>query len=356
MRLHMSYLRFRSLPFVLFAIYFALVLPGAGGQEKKLKELQWSHAYDLPCRKKDEKDITEKTQRFGVEAFRDKNTGDGIGLFIAQNGSIGTGANFAGLALPFADADRKKPSHQTGLDMPARKAGVLEWKGAKVHGMEIFRDPMSDNWIYVTDQGNIATCNAKGQPGNPGRDPDWIHSVDLQVRKGGVKEWKEAAKFGIEVYKDGNTNNLVYVTENGFVACFQEVTEVKIPKGKAGEAPQWLHGLDLSCRRHDEKLFTKDTRKWGVEVFHDVTTHNLIFISETGSIAVCPAPADIKAPTAKAKEPVWTHGLNVKCRKHGEKDFGPDTKAFGAEVVLDENVNVTIYINELGNIAVMSAK
>src|SRR5207249_4366663 len=102
---------------------------------------------------------------------------------------------------------------------------------------------------------------------------------------------------------------------------------------------------------HDEKSFTKDTRKFGVEVFHDVTTHNLIFISETGSIAVAPAPKDVAAPTPKAKEPTWTHGLNVKCRKHKEKDFGPDTRAFGAEVFRDENVGITIYINELGNIA-----
>ena len=34
------------------------------------------------------------------------------------------------------------------------------------------------------------------------------------------------------------------------------------------KAPDWLHGLGLSCRRFDEKLFTKDTRKFGVEVSH----------------------------------------------------------------------------------------
>jgi hypothetical protein len=240
--------------------------------------------------------------------------------------------------------------------MPARKAGILPWKGAKVHCMEIFRDPNSDNWLYITIDGNIASCDAKSQPGTPGKDPKWIHSVDLQVRKGGVKEWKDSAKFGIEVYKDGNTNNLVYVTENGFISIFPEIKEVVIPKGAAGKAPEWLHGLDLSCRKFDEKSFSKDTRKFGVEVFHDVTTENLIFISETGSIAVTPAPANLVAPTPKAKEPTWTHGLNVKARKFGEKDFSETTRAFGAEVFRDENLNVTIYINELGNIAVLAAK
>ena len=125
---------------------------------------------------------------------------------------------------------------------------------------------------------------------------------------------------------------------------------------KAGKPPEWLHGLDLQCRKSDEKTFTKDTRKFGVEVFHDVSTHNRIFICETGSIAVAPAVTGLVAPTAKAKEPLWTHGLNVKCRMYGEKEFTDKTRAFGAEVFRDENVNVTIYINELGNIAAVTAK
>lgn len=346
----------RLFPFFVLAMFFASV-PGAGGQEKVLKKLQWSHAFDLPCRKLKEKDITKDTKRFGVEAFRDNNTGvGGIGLFISETGSIGLAPNFAGMNLNADNRESKKPDWKTGVDMPARKAGTLAWKGAKVHCMEIFRDPNSDNWLYITSEGNIATCNARGQQGTPGKDPEWIHSVDLQVRKGGVKEWEKAAKFGIEIYRDGNTGNLIYITENGFLAIYPEETQVVIPKGQAGKAPEWLHGLDLSCRKSDEKSFTKDTRKFGVEVFHDVTSHNLIFISETGSIAVAPAPKGIVAPTAKAKEPTWTHGLNVKCRKYGEKDFGPDTKAWGAEVFLDENVGISIYINELGNIAVLPAK
>src|SRR5206468_370250 len=112
----------------------------------------------------------------------------------------------------------------------------------------------------------------------------------------------------------------------------------------------------LSCRKSDEKAFTKDTRKFGVEVYHDVTTKNLIFISETGCIAVTPAPTKVQAPTAKAKEPEWTHGLNVRCRAHMEKEFSDKTRAFGAEVFRDENVGVVIYINELGNIAAMATK
>ena len=117
-----------------------------------------------------------------------------------------------------------------------------------------------------------------------------------------------------------------------------------------------VHGLDLSCRRFDEPKFTKDTRKFGIEAYNDLATGNLIFISETGSIAVCPAPTKLQAPTANAKQPAYSHGLNMRRRKFGEKEFTDQTRAFGAEVFRDENLNVTIYVNELGKIAVTTVK
>jgi hypothetical protein len=347
----------RSLPFLwrFFPVLLFTALAGVPvadisgqGQEQKPKEVQWSHAFDLACRKYMEADITPKTTRWGVEAFRDNNTG--LGLYIAQDGSIAIAPNFAGLNPPLKPS--KGPDWTAGLDLPARKAGVKEFKGAAVHAMEVFRDPNAENWLFVTDKGNIAATNGKLFPGTKNKDPKLVHSVDLKVRKGGVKEWTDATNVGVEVYRDGNSQNLVYITEAGQIAILPESTEVK----GEGKAPDWLHGLDLKCRRFDEKTFGKDTRKFGVEVYHDVTTGNLILISETGSIAVAPAPAGIKAPTAQVKQPVWTHGVNVKCRRFGEKDFSDKTRVFGAEVFRDENLDLIIYINELGNIAVLSAK
>lgn len=55
------------------------------------------------------------------------------------------------------------------------------------------------------------------------------------------------------------------------------------------KAPTWLHGLEFRVRKADEKDFTPTTKKWGVEVFKDENTGNLVYISETGSIAVVPA-------------------------------------------------------------------
>jgi len=50
--------------------------------------------------------------------------------------------------------------------------------------------------------------------------------------------------------------------------------------------PDWQHGLMLRARKGEEADFTKDTKKYGVEVFLDTNNGNLIYISETGSIAV----------------------------------------------------------------------
>ena len=39
--------------------------------QKKLKDLRWTHAFDLACRKFGETKFTQDTQRIGVEAFQD---------------------------------------------------------------------------------------------------------------------------------------------------------------------------------------------------------------------------------------------------------------------------------------------
>ncbi len=61
------------------------------------------------------------------------------------------------------------------------------------------------------------------------------------------------------------------------------------PAAEAAKGPKWLHGLDLKVRQGGQTDFTKETKKIGVEVFKDENTNNLIYISETGSIAVVPA-------------------------------------------------------------------
>jgi hypothetical protein len=55
-----------------------------------------------------------------------------------------------------------------------------------------------------------------------------------------------------------------------------------------GKAPKWLHAFNLKARKDSEGNFTDTTKKYGVEVFRDENNNNLVYISETGSIAVVP--------------------------------------------------------------------
>jgi hypothetical protein len=344
-----SALAFFGLAPLALGIWFALLGEPAGAQQKP-KELQWTHAFDLAVRRYGEEKFTDKTQKFGVEAFKDNN--NGLGLYISQTGSIAVAQGFDTLTGPIAKSEG--PKWLTGLDVQARKAGEKAFtKETRYHSMEVFLDANTNNWLYITEKANLAATAARNKAASANAAPKWLHSFDVKFRKGGIKEWGPA-KYGIEVYRDQNTGNLLFITEAGQITAAPEITPVKV-EGKAPDPP-WLHALDLRCRKHDEKSFSKDTRNFGVEVFHDVTTGYLVFVCETGSIAVAPAPKDVKAPTAKVKDPHFSHGLNVKCRKVGEKDFSPKTQVFGVEVFRDENVGVILYICETGAIAAAPAR
>lgn len=316
---------------------------------QKPKDPQWSHAFDLPSRKFGEADFSDKTQRFGVEVFRDIN--NGLGLYLAQGGSLAVVAGLGEGKLPLADS--KHARFVVGMDLHCRKAGVEDWKDAKPFSIEAFRDENNGTGIYITEKGLLTVLAGPKDAPLPTalKGHKLSHSVDLRCRKGGVRDFKDAAKFGIEVYRDNTLNNLVYICETGSIAVIADSG-----KGGDGKAPEWLHGLDLKCRKSGEDSFTKETRKFGVEVYRDVNNGNLIFISEEGTIAVTAPNKDLKAPTPDVKDPIWTHGLNLKCRNHGEKDFSDKTRVFGIEVFRDDNTGTYIYISENGTIAAAVSK
>jgi hypothetical protein len=54
------------------------------------------------------------------------------------------------------------------------------------------------------------------------------------------------------------------------------------------KAPVFLYGMNLKSRKSTEYDFNKDTKKYGIEVYKDENNGNLVYISETGSIAVLP--------------------------------------------------------------------
>jgi len=59
--------------------------------------------------------------------------------------------------------------------------------------------------------------------------------------------------------------------------------------GQGTKNPTWLHALELSARQAGEKDFTDKTKTYGIEVYRDQNNGNLVYVSQTGSIAVVPA-------------------------------------------------------------------
>jgi hypothetical protein len=56
-----------------------------------------------------------------------------------------------------------------------------------------------------------------------------------------------------------------------------------------GKPPVWKHGFEVKVRKTGEKDFRLETKGIGIEVYQDESNGNLIYVSETGSIAVVPA-------------------------------------------------------------------
>jgi len=51
------------------------------------------------------------------------------------------------------------------------------------------------------------------------KNPEWSHSMDLRVRKAGELDFTpQTKKWGIEVFKDGNNGNLIYISETGSIS------------------------------------------------------------------------------------------------------------------------------------------
>ncbi len=183
----------------------------------------------------------------------------------------------------------------------------------------------------------------QGQPA--AAKPVWVYAHDLRVRKGGTTDFgPDTPKVGVEFFKDDGGGALVAITQAGNLAV--------APAGSLGadKKAAWLFAHDLRARKGDEEKFTKDTAKFGVEAFRDTASGKILYVCEKATIALADAPPTV----ATDKEPAWHHGLVLKVRGPGEKDWA-NAKKFGVEAFKDGNTGGLIYITETGSIACFPA-
>ncbi len=175
------------------------------------KEPVWHHALIVKVRGANEKAFGKDTAKFGIEVFKDGNTG-GL-IYISDTASIATAP--APSTAPAPDKV-KAPKALYGLTLRTRKADEADFgKDTKSYGIEVFRDENTGGLIYVSETGAIAT--APPAETKTGQGVTWKHAMTLKARAGGVTEFAKATAFGIEVFQDNNTGNLVYISDIGAI-------------------------------------------------------------------------------------------------------------------------------------------
>ncbi len=248
------------------------------------KQTKWVAAQDIKYRKGKDTDW-DKASKVGVEFFHDPVAGTVLGI-----NSLGNLAVEAEDVMPSKGA---KAVWVTGLSFSVRGAAEEKFTtGTALFGVEVFRNALPNRLLYVSERGGMAV--APTGAATTDKDPQFQYGLTLRVRKPGQAAFgPEAKAVGLEAYKDNNTGGLVYITEGGQLATAAKVPD-KAPDTKDVKKPKPLYGLEASARKADEANFTEKTQKIGIEVFQDQNTGTLLYISEGGSIAAVPPPGEIK--------------------------------------------------------------
>lgn len=270
----------KSVWFTLCGITLALSAAPSTAQPASSKP-EWMAAHDLKVRKGKDTDW-EKAYKIGVEVFTDPAAHAVVAINAAGNIAV----------APIESSPAKKVDWVGALSFSVRGANEkLFTANSTLFGVEVFKGAVAGHLLYVTERGGLAfhaTTSAGGD-----KDPQFQYGLSLKVRKPDQERFTADSKaYGIEAYKDNNTSGLVYITEAGLITTSAAVPE-KTPTQDEIKKPKALYGLTARVRKADEAEFTDKTQKFGIEVFRDENTNTLIYLSETGSIAAAP-PVEIK--------------------------------------------------------------
>jgi hypothetical protein len=252
------------------------VFPATPVGEKK--DAQWLTGLDLLVRKAGEKEFTQRTQRYGVELFRD--LGSNRLVYVCESGAV------AFAPVPGTLSTEKGPKWHHGLAPKVREPERERFENAKQYGVEVYKDESTGGLVYACETGAISTGPAPAAPPDKNKvaDPKHTHGLVLMVRKADEPDFVtgKTRRLGVEVFEDPNAaNNLLYLTETGSVAVVPNPGKYRDAQGP----PKWRGAMALAARKAGERDFGK-AKRYGIEIFEDIKTGNLLFVSETGSIAV----------------------------------------------------------------------
>lgn len=323
---------------------------GVGQQPKQpkadvdLTPPRFLYGHDLKVRPGGERDFTEKTPRVGVELYHD--TVRNVLLAISDKGWIAATAN------PKFNPEQKECKWLTAHDLHARRADEKEFTSkTRKYGVEVYHDRGTQQLLYVCESGAVAFA-----PLPPSlvtdRGPKLHHALNLKVRRPEHSDFSQALPFGVEVFRDENTPDVLLwiVGESGSLSTATTHSSSAADPNKV-RSPETLHGLILRVRRADEMNFSDKTRRLSIDIYRDVNTEgHLVYLCETGAIAVTD-PVQNYDP--KQRGVSWLGGIALRARPAGEKDFAK-ARRYQIEIFRDNRTGNLLYVCETGSIAVAS--
>jgi hypothetical protein len=261
------------------------VVPAKGFKSGDSKDPVWRHGLNLQSRPAGETEW-DKAKKFGLEAFRDDVNGNQV--YINENGQIAAAA--AGDVNDSAvKGAPKNATFKHAMNLKVRKAGDKDWDKAKRFGVEVFQDENNGTTVYISETGSIAIVGAKANGEGKGKDPVYQHGLELSVRKVGEKAFgKDTRKIGIEVYQDHKNGALIYMTEAGNIGVVPGRSAKAGDAGGKAKDPKYTHAFEVQVRRAGEAKFGPETKKVSCEVYKDENNGVVVYISDSGEIAVVP--------------------------------------------------------------------
>ena len=173
---------------------------------------KWHHALEPKVRGPEQQSF-EGARKFGLEVFKDENTG-GL-VYITETGAIATAP------APATAPDKEKvapPKSKYGLVLRVRGKDELDFTDkTKRIGLEVFEDPNAGLLLYISQSGSIATAPLP-KAALEGKGVTWKGAMNLKARKPNEPDFDKATKFGVEAFQDNRTGNLILITETGSIA------------------------------------------------------------------------------------------------------------------------------------------
>ena len=119
---------------------------------------------------------------------------------------------------------------------------------------EVYSDPSTGNLIYICETGSLAVIaeDPAAKVTGDAKAFDHLHGLDLKGRRFDEYQFgKGTKKVGVELYRDNNNGNLIYLTEVGTLTVTPGPKGLKAPT-KAPTDPKWAHAFNLRCRKVGE--------------------------------------------------------------------------------------------------------